>query len=767
MPAQPRGTPEVDRRAWLVASVIVAVVFCSYCVIGEQSLLGLWQTPGLVVLGVLCTGVLLSIQLLYFGRPSVQLSSTRSHLMLLAQALLGYLPLLVFGQGWIGLPGFVAGSVLLVLRPPLSWVAFGVVMASMGVIQEALSDQALDVAYTTVAIGLSGLEVFLLTRLTRLVTELYAARTELAKGAVAEERLRFARDLHDLLGLSLSAIALKGELALRLMRKQPERARPHLEEINGIARRTLSDVRSVASGYRELSLKGEGRIARSLLAASDIEAEIDVEAIDLPVQIRAVLATVLREGVMNVLRHTGVEDCVITLRQETGLVSLDMVNDGVLPETADAESADADGVRMLGVFEQVTELGGTVTAEPDAKGRFRLHAEIPLPGDGSGRGRRQPPRPDEQSPQLGSRVVRALVATVFSGMCLAALLHLLYLTEEFWHVALSAGYLAALLVLQLSYFSRPSAKIRSRQGYGLLFVQACLIYLPLIQLKENWISLPGLLAGSALLVLRPAAGWTVFAAVIGSVVWVHAGFAADPRGIPFNALATVNTGLIVFGLSWLTRLATDLDATRRRLAGAAVAEERLRFARDLHDLLGLSLSAIALKTELTDRLLVADTERASIELVEILQLSRQALADVRSVADGYRELSLLKESRSVEAVLTAAEVEVLMELELGELPAQVGTVLAVVLREGVTNVLRHSKVERCEIAVRHSGKEVRLEIFNDGVTLHPGAPETIRPGEAAGNGLRNLSDRVGTLGGELTAGHAADGRYCLRAVVPT
>jgi signal transduction histidine kinase len=212
---------------------------------------------------------------------------------------------------------------------------------------------------------------------------------------------------------------------------------------------------------------------------------------------------------------------------------------------------------------------------------------------------------------------------------------------------------------------------------------------------------------------------------------------------------------------------TELYAARTELAKAAVAEERLRFARDLHDLLGLSLSAIALKTELTDRLLVADTKRASIELVEILQLSRQALADVRSVADGYRELSLLKESRSVEAELTAAEVVVRMEVEPGELPAPVATVLAVVLREGVTNVLRHSKLERCDIAVSHSGKDVRLAIFNDGVGADDADPETRPASEATGNGIRNLSDRVATLGGELTAGPAPDGRYCLRAVVPT
>jgi signal transduction histidine kinase len=763
--AGPRGTPGIEarpRQARYVAGVIVTVVFCSYCVIGLQNLLKSEPTPDRLALAVFCTGALLAIQLLYFSRPSTNLRSARSHAMLVAQALLGYLPLISFGQAWIGIPGFVAGSALLVLRRPLGWAAFAAVSLSMGAIQAALSAHSLDVAYTTIVIALSGLEVYLLTRLVRLVTELYSAHTELAKGAVAEERLKFARDLHDLLGLSLSAIGLKGELTHRLMRKAPDLAKAQLQEIIGVARRTLSDVRSVARGYRELSLEGESRIARSLLVASDVDVRLDLDPSDLPVQVRTVLGTVLREGVMNVLRHIDAEICEITVRQEAGMVSLDIVNDGVAPENPEPE----DVARIDDLSDQVGVLGGTVTAGPDDQGRFRLHAEIPLSGDRTEQRFEELPRHDDQSPQLGGRLARALVIAVFSGMCVAAVLHLLYLTQDFWHIVLSVGYLSALLVLQLSYFSRPGARIRSRQGYGLLFVQACLIYLPLIQLQENWISLPGLLAGSALLVLRPAAGLTVFALVVGSVVWVHAGFAADPRGIPFNALSTINIGLVVFGLSWLTRLATDLDNARRRLAELAVAEERHRFARDLHDLLGLSLSAIALKTELTDRLLVADPDRAATELSEVLQLSRQALSDVRSVASGYRELSLAKESKSAEAVLTAAEVRVRMELEPGELPSPVSTVLAVVLREGVTNVLRHSKVEQCEIFVHHTAHEVRLEIVNDGVEENDAAPEA-RPGEAMGNGIRNLSDRVAALGGQLSAGPASDGRYRLRAVVPT
>jgi signal transduction histidine kinase len=202
-----------------------------------------------------------------------------------------------------------------------------------------------------------------------------------------------------------------------------------------------------------------------------------------------------------------------------------------------------------------------------------------------------------------------------------------------------------------------------------------------------------------------------------------------------------------------------LRAARIQLAQVAVAEERLRFARDLHDLLGLSLSAITLKSELAHRLVTAAPERARGELTEILAISRLALADVRLVASGYRDLSLDEEFRTAESLLAAAEVDVRLDLKVGELPDQVGTLLATVLREGVTNVLRHSKGERCEITVEQQDQMVYLDIVNDGVTQTPDL-------RTNGSGISNLSYRVALFGGELTAGLESDGRFRLRASVP-
>jgi signal transduction histidine kinase len=208
----------------------------------------------------------------------------------------------------------------------------------------------------------------------------------------------------------------------------------------------------------------------------------------------------------------------------------------------------------------------------------------------------------------------------------------------------------------------------------------------------------------------------------------------------------------------MTRSLTELHDARMRLADVAVAQERLRLARDLHDLLGLSLSAVTLKSELAHRLIGTCPERARAELVEILDIARRALADVRMVASGCQELSLPDECRIAESLLTAAEVRVRLEVCHGELSGKVGSLLATVLREGVTNVLRHSKGEHCVITVAQAGDTVSLDIVNDGVHPHSCL---------VGTGIHNLTYRVRLAGGEVTAGVEPDGRFRLRARVPS
>ncbi|MEU3626862.1 sensor histidine kinase [Amycolatopsis coloradensis] len=772
--AEPLGTAGIDRRprrALFLAGLIITVVFVNSCLFG---LLAVLLRPGVDfwhgLLAVLYVGPVLAIQLLFFSRPAVRLDTKLAKGMLVVQACLAYLPTLHFEAALSSLTTLAAGSALLIFRPRTGWTVFTVFMASTTWILWTYDDTWLGAVFDSISAFFYALVVYLLTWLARLVTELHQARTELARRAVAEQRLAFARDLHDLLGLSLSAIALKGELVHRLLRKSLDRAREELAEITGIAQRTLSDVRSVARGYRELSLDKESRTAISLLSASNVAVRVDLEQVELPVKLRTLLAKVLREGVTNVLRYTGVEHCEITVRESEGRVTLEIVHDGTAHEDVPEETAES----LRAVTGEVSGHGGTLGAGPDAAGRWRLRAELPVPDQVEPTETALAQEPGHWS-RIEARNVQWTLTVVFILFGLSALTRAFMLTghdfwtaltEDTWYVVFTVGYLTALITLQLSYFARPNVRLRSRQSYALLFVQACLIFLPLIPLGSTWVSLPSLFAGTALLVLPPLAGWTAFAATAVGVVLIRIEYGTDFLGGFYSFASILNTGLMVFGLIWLIRLVTELGETRKRLAEVAVAEERLRFARDLHDLLGMSLSAIALKSELTSRIMDIDTKRASDELLEILGLTRQALTDVRSVASGYRELSLDQESRSAQAVLVAADVQVRLEIEHEDLPSTVRTVLAVVLREGVTNVLRHSKVERCEIAVRRIGDGVSLDIVNDGV--ENGRPKTEKPVrvEAAGSGITNMSDRVAGLGGELTAGVEADGRFRLRAVVP-
>jgi len=748
------------RIAWGLARAVVTVVICCE---GITALYGVWhstQNAWHAVLGLVLLAAVLSIQLFHFSRRGARFDTALSYSLLGAQACLAYLPLLIFGQPWVGMSSFLAGSLLLALPRLAGSTGFVLVVASTWPIESALGMSTLEHAYTIFGVAAFGLDVFLLTRLAATVGQLTEAQNELARLAVAEEQLRFARDLHDLLGISLSSITLKGELAYRLVHKYPAQAKTELGEILGVARRALADVRSVATGYQELSLEQECETAESVLGASEVHVEVDRGYAELPVAVRTMLGTVLREGTTNILRHSKAENCAITVRQTADAVTLDIVNDGVADDPRPTDPHGGSGVHN--VSDRVTALHGTVTAGPEDDGHtYRLHVWIPLAGQ-------DPAPPRESRPVSVHRAeesingwsIRALVALVFLGMCVSAGIHLAGVTSNTWQIAAGLGYLAALLVLQLAYFGRPNTRLRSPQTYALLFVQACLIYLPLLQLGSAWISLPGFLAGAALLALPPIAGWTVLVASVTIDTW-HFATNGPATEIPVNAASVVLTSMVVFGLISLTRLVRELAETRRALARMAIAQERLRFAEDLHELLGRSLSAITLNGELTRRLLETDPDRAATELTEILQLARKALADVRSVASGYRELSLDGESRSARSVLTAADVEVRMNIGYGELPVLIRTFLAFALREGVTNVLQHSKAEQCSIEILRREGSVCIDIINDGV---PDEPDD--DSEAHGSGLRNLTERVRRLGGDLIARPEEGGTFHLHAEVP-
>jgi two-component system sensor histidine kinase DesK len=203
-------------------------------------------------------------------------------------------------------------------------------------------------------------------------------------------------------------------------------------------------------------------------------------------------------------------------------------------------------------------------------------------------------------------------------------------------------------------------------------------------------------------------------------------------------------------LWWTIRDAHDGQEAKARLA---VAEERLRFARDLHDLLGRSLSVIALKSELAAKLSARDPARAAAEMAGVRHLAGGSLAEVQLAVDGYQALDLDVELAGVRAALEAAGARCVIDARAGELSPTGRALLAWVVREGGTNVLKHSAATRCAITIDGGVLEMR----NDGVR---------EPEAAPGSGLRGLSERLATAGGSFSAAPTPTGEFLLRAAVP-
>ena len=205
------------------------------------------------------------------------------------------------------------------------------------------------------------------------------ARDEIGRLAVADERLRFARDLHDLLGHSLSVIALKSELANRLIVDRPAEAATHVRDIEAVSRRALSEVREAVAGYARPVLAAELAGARDTLAAAGLEVDAaPAPAVDLPPDAEAVLAWAIREGATNVLRHAGDARRVrIRVAVNATDAALELVDDG-----SASSGGDTSGTGLAGLAERVARVRGRMDAAPVAGGPdgggFRLAVTVPL-----------------------------------------------------------------------------------------------------------------------------------------------------------------------------------------------------------------------------------------------------------------------------------------------------------------------------------------------------------------------------------------------------
>ena len=231
-------------------------------------------------------------------------------------------------------------------------------------------------------------------------------------------------------------------------------------------------------------------------------------------------------------------------------------------------------------------------------------------------------------------------------------------------------------------------------------------------------------------------------------------------GMAWLALPTTAIGLWATAFVRQVAAVAELKSAREELARLAVSEERLRFARDLHDLLGHSLSLITLKSELAGRLLPTAPEKAATEVHDIEGVARQALREVREAVAGYRRPTLDEELAGASEMLEAAGISCLIENQTGVLPKAVDAVLAWAVREGTTNVIRHSRAKHCRIALARENEEIYAEITDDGGGYQK------ESGDDSGSGLSGLAERVATFAGRVETNSLPDGGFRLRVVLP-
>jgi two-component system, NarL family, sensor histidine kinase DesK len=281
----------------------------------------------------------------------------------------------------LGAPGsfvtlFVYVVVAAGLRLPAraAGAVIGVTTAAVGVgLAAAGADSSTLAAYILTILTL-GATMVALASATRANWELRAARRELANQAVSEERLRIARDLHDLLGHTLSLIALKSELATKLAESDPRRAQAEMADVQRVSRQALEEVRDTVQGYRRRDFADELASARESLSAAGIDCQVEASAPELPAEVEDLLAWALLEATTNVVRHSGARVCRINLSTDSNGVALQVDNDGT-----PALTGSSNGTGLAGLAERARRLDGTLESGARPEGGFRLRLTVPLP----------------------------------------------------------------------------------------------------------------------------------------------------------------------------------------------------------------------------------------------------------------------------------------------------------------------------------------------------------------------------------------------------
>ncbi|WP_273845261.1 sensor histidine kinase [Rubrobacter calidifluminis] len=279
---------------------------------------------------------------------------------------------LLYGSVWAGLFVYASVAAGISLPPRESRPVIAMLAVAVAVCCVASGMSWTGVGQFVLLVGGIGFGQVLWSRLFSTVRELEAAREEIARLAVAEERLRFARDLHDLLGHSLSLIAVKSEVARKVADRDPRRATAEMREVEEISRRALGEVREAVSGYRRPVLEAEIANATQMLEAAGVSCEIERPGQTLPAEVQEIFCWVIRESVTNVIRHSGARRCWIRAGAEGRTCFLEVRDDG-----RGVTGGHPSGCGLSGLSERVRAGGGNLFAGPLPARGFRVRAELP------------------------------------------------------------------------------------------------------------------------------------------------------------------------------------------------------------------------------------------------------------------------------------------------------------------------------------------------------------------------------------------------------
>lgn len=695
------------------------------------------ETPGVLAFGI-CIVVAFGLQIAHsFGQPwrwppPARVVTTTS------LAIAVFAPALWIGPQSAVMVPLLAASILSVVSGPSRWLLFVLVCLANGLLFFAEGLGAVNIAFVLVFTAVHGLAFYGLSFLAALAEDLENGRTSLGRIAAAGERVRIARDLHDVVGHDLLAFTLKCELAQRLLPGSPARAEQEMSQALLIARRATAALRMIPVGDQELSLADEVSSIASVLSAAQIEARMDVRCYGLPDTVDSVLAIVLREAITNVLRHSKARRCEVEGYVLDGRAQLRVGNDEVAHEPAVRGGSGLDNLAA-----RLVEVGGRLNVQV-AGGWLVVTAEVPLPQTQRQASASPSERDDEFVPQTAFRWAPGAVDLVTSAVLLGYIFVLI--TNILWRnpAGMTWGVgicLAALAVIQFAHTFLGPRTWPAPLRVTTLSIQAAASFVPVVWVGATWGAMGGFLAGSILLVLHTRWRWALYLSVGGAILVLAVTTVNETALLGYLVISTLQTGLVLYGLASLSGLVTELHATRNEIVRLAVTRERLGAARKVNDLLNRDLSTIMHKCGMARAFIGPDPERTQEYILEALDAARRLVAEVRSTASGYRHVSLAAEADSTRAALSAAGIEARIDISCGPLPQEADVTLAMVLRDAVTDMVQLSGVRQCEVAAIRADDMVRLRISHERATQ----------AEADAGTLEHVGAHLKAVGGGLRA----------------